>query len=931
MLRIALQKMWHKKWMNMSLLIGCILLIGTVVSFPLYQSAAYDRMLQDEFVNVITEDGKWPAVISADIYAQKDKSGTVKKIEDLMSSLSADLHVTEKEKIYNYTMTRAEVSSDLHRADAEGQFLKLAGMTGLSEHVDIISGEDFSESGMTKDGAIEVIVSEKCMIEQGLLLNEGFEFVSLNMPDKKPVRIVIKGVFKAKDPSDVYWQVKANDMLDVCFMKMDLFEENFAGDNAPKYSYGCKFFLLFEYDDIKYGDVNHLISRTNYYTEKSKFKSVINDPDYMITLDNYSRKINRIKTTLIILQVPVLIMLCAFLFMISGQMYEMEKNEISVIKSRGSSREQIFLLYLYQSMTLVVLGTVLGTPLGMLFARFLGATRNFLEFDFSELLTVEINSQTLFYGGMAILLCLMSLTIPAIKHSKVSTVALKQSRAKTKKPLWQKLFIDVLFLGISLYGYYSFHKNMGDLSSSVLQGDSLDPLLYISSSLFILGAGLLFLRLHPYIISVIYKIGKKRWKPANYVSFTETIRNGRKMQLIMLFMIMTISLGIYHATVARTILSNALENREYLDSVDVVIKENWPISRDPEGNVTGVVEPNFRKYQLLPWAQGVTKVIYQDDAYLSKKKNDRQNVVLMGIHTREFGEITGLSKDLNGKNYRLFLNELAVEPNGIIVSRNFNTEMGLEVGDSITYRSNQGSDAQGTILDFVDYWPGYAPSVNDLNPDGTSFTRNNFLIVANYETLRKKWGTTPYEVWISMKEGFGPDTVYEFIEDNNIEVRKYINLENDMEATMRDPLLQGTNGILTLGFVVTIVLCAIGYLIYWIMVIRERELMFGVLRASGFHKGELVHLLINEQLFTGLFSVLVGIGIGNLTSHMFVPILQQAYASEDQVLPMKLIQNAADLYRLYGIVALALVVSLFVLTIILFRMNVSKALKLGEE
>ena len=44
-----LQKMWHKKWMKICLLLGCILLTATVVSFPIYRTAAYDRMLIDQF------------------------------------------------------------------------------------------------------------------------------------------------------------------------------------------------------------------------------------------------------------------------------------------------------------------------------------------------------------------------------------------------------------------------------------------------------------------------------------------------------------------------------------------------------------------------------------------------------------------------------------------------------------------------------------------------------------------------------------------------------------------------------------------------------------------------------------------------------------------------------------------------------------------
>ena len=90
-------------------------------------------------------------------------------------------------------------------------------------------------------------------------------------------------------------------------------------------------------------------------------------------------------------------------------------------------------------------------------------------------------------------------------------------------------------------------------------------------------------------------------------------------------------------------------------------------------------------------------------------------------------------------------------------------------------------------------------------------------------------------------------------------------------------------------------------------------------------------MLINEQIFCGVFSVLAGIGIGKLSSQMFVPILQQAYASENQVLPMKLITDAADMYRLYGVISAAMLLALFVLVIILFKMNVTKALKLGEE
>ena len=71
----------------------------------------------------------------------------------------------------------------------------------------------------------------------------------------------------------------------------------------------------------------------------------------------------------------------------------------------------------------------------------------------------------------------------------------------------------------------------------------------------------------------------------------------------------------------------------------------------------------------------------------------------------------------------------------------------------------------------------------------------------------------------------------------------------DMEAVSKDPLLQGTNGVLTMSFIVMLVLCTAGYLIYWIMSIRAREMVFGVLRACGMHKGEIFKMLFMEQVF----------------------------------------------------------------------------------
>ena len=90
-------------------------------------------------------------------------------------------------------------------------------------------------------------------------------------------------------------------------------------------------------------------------------------------------------------------------------------------------------------------------------------------------------------------------------------------------------------------------------------------------------------------------------------------------------------------------------------------------------------------------------------------------------------------------------------------------------------------------------------------------------------------------------------------------------------------------------------------------------------------------MLLLEQLFCGVLSIAAGLSIGKLTSTLFVPILQQVYASSTQLLPMVLITRTEDLWRLLAVIAAVLVVCLAVLCVLLLKMNVAKALKLGEE
>ena len=123
----------------------------------------------------------------------------------------------------------------------------------------------------------------------------------------------------------------------------------------------------------------------------------------------------------------------------------------------------------------------------------------------------------------------------------------------------------------------------------------------------------------------------------------------------------------------------------------------------------------------------------------------------------------------------------------------------------------------------------------------------------------------------------------------------------------------------------------IGFLIYWIFNIRGRTLQFGILRAMGLSKRQLIGMILWEQLLISGVAILAGILIGSLAANLFVPLLQMIYTPAEQVPPFKVVAYFSDYLRLFVVLLIMLVAGSAVLARIISRIKMDQALKLGED
>ncbi|HWT74905.1 MAG TPA: FtsX-like permease family protein [Mobilitalea sp.] len=948
MFRLMLRKVWNKKWMIICLFIGNILLIAVAAGIPMYTQAVQNRVLTKELSNYITEHNSYPTLIEADHSAGNINEvmriiDNVKKTQELFQTIPKLLGIDVKEENSSYYITCYNGSPVEQRSDdVSRKEVHLGCFQDFDEHISVVAGKMYSQK--IENGIIEVLVSRKTLSDENLMLGEKITLNDVTDENKKPYTIRIAGVFDRGNAEDPYWVQDPNELKKCYIMPEQTFQMLFMNFDKPQYTLGIHRSLLLDYTQIKLENVEQLIEKTKQLkTELDTLTDNQCNIPFIDILEQLLIKEKKLKATLNILQVPVYVLLGIYIFMVSKQMIDMEKNEIAFFKSRGGSRLQIIKIYFYQSLLIAGISIIIGIPVGFLFCNMIGNTNSFLEFVGRTALKTNLNMRAILYSLAGTLFSIAVMVSEANKNTTTSIVMQKREKSRKKQTqLWKKAFFDVILLGVSLYGLYTYHSQKILLTEKVMNGASLDPLLFLSSVSFIIGSTLVALRFFPLLIKMNFLIVKKWCSASIYTSFRQILQTQHTQSFILLFLVLTISIGIFNANVARTINSNEDRKIRYLTGADLVVQEQWDSIAtfvnsvgDGSQSNTGTyvktgIEPDFDAYRKLEGVSSVTKVYVDSQVTVPVDESTSiNNITLMGIHTKELGETVDFQEGLLPKHWYHYLNAMSQKQEGILVSQNFADLYGYQIGDTINYKDERFGTISGEICGFVNYWPSYIPVRNEKLADGTLNKVPQFLVIAQLSMIQSSWGVQPYQIWMKLKGS--SEFFYRFANENGKKYTIFKDLATQMINKGNNPIFQGTNGILTLGFLIVLTLCAAGFLIYWITSIRSRTLQFGIYSAMGMSLREVLGMLIMEQIYLSGIPIAFGFFIGFLASKLYIPLIQISYTAEDQVIPLVIVQETGDILRVLILVILMLGLGILILGIMISKLKMVQSLKLGED
>ena len=928
MLKFVFRKMLNKKWMILSLLIGNIFLISIAMSGPMYIDAVTQNLLTRTLTDSYRETGVYPALYTMESTAPKGEKDSIGYTEYMQakSDIQALPEMVGTAALYETEFTWTEDYTGKTPSDREDNStsvnLYVSMMTGLEEHMELISGEGLSAEP-DEEGVYNALISRTAFVRKRLLIGEVLEYQYITTADGSPLRVRIAGVFDSTD--DAWWTEHESYYVSNIFIDDELFTELILNAETNPVALKSIWTTHLDYENMRSESVQQNVDTIDILNETHNLVYIKNFRTSCETmLKDYITEAAQAAATLKVLQVPIFALLIAFIFMVSRQILEIEQSEIAVLKSRGASGRQVLSVYLTQGLMLAAAGFAISVPVSGFLCSAIGSASAFLEFSNPAALTIVYDLEAFIYAIAAAALCVITMVGPAISFSRLTIVDAKRSKhAGDVKPFWQKFFLDFLVLAVAVYSLYSFSNQKQLLAERVAQGAALDPLLYISSSLFAVGASLVAVRFIPVIASGIFKLFSKLWKPAMYASFLQILRSRHRQTFMMCFVMLTIAIGMYNADTASTVNLTQEDQLRHDLGADIVLQEAWQKSGGE------YIEPDIARYEQLDGVESVAKVYLDPSASAEAKNKNVQRVQLMGIDTRTFGQTAHMKEGLSEEHFFTYLNDMSQTLNGAIVSRNFETILGLEVGDTVSVRPSNSESISLTITGFVDYFPAYSPTVREIQDDGTEKTMDRYLVVANFGYLKSMWGNQPYEIWIKSPEN--ADSVNEYAAESGVRYWKYSDIFTRISAMKNSPSIQGTNGILTLSFIIGLILCAAGFLIFWILSIQARSLQFGIYRAMGMSVGELIAMLINEHFWQSVTSVAAGAGIGYLVSRLYIPLIQIAYTSADASLPLEITRNLNEHIRLIVIIMAVLVICIGVLIALVRKLKIAQAIKLGED
>jgi putative ABC transport system permease protein len=650
------------------------------------------------------------------------------------------------------------------------------------------------------------------------------------------------------------------------------------------------------------------------------------------------------------LAIQILALILFFISMIVDLIVERQAAVIALLRSRGASRRQIFGSFVTQSISVGLLALVIGPFLAIPTVRILGQ-RLLMPVDQNALNVLDGNplqvALSLRWFALAAAACAVITMIISVRGSASQDVlTLRREAARsTRRPLWRRLNLDIIFIIIALTGFvlslYVTNSGALDAQTTLLIST---PLALVAPILLVLAGILLFLRTFPLLLRLIAWLATRRPGAPLMLAIAQMVRSPRQATRMILLLALASSFGIF------TLIFNASQTQQAFNFTA------HQVGADFSGTIpqSTLAQPSLAQqtaaYRHIPGVisaslgySGQGTLAGENVNALEVRAVDTSTYAQTALWTDQDSSqpLTSLMKNLAQKSIS------SPFPVPAIVDALAWKELDLSTGTPFLL----ALPGSATFITFVAIDKvEHIPTVNDsLISGGTNDYTPPGGIITDYQTLATIFQQSAHatlqanQVWLRTTDDPALlSKIRATLNQGPLALNPVFDRRTMLAQAQSDPLYINLIGILALGAATVLLLALTGNLIASWLSANNRLTNFALLRALGCTPGQLGRVLLFEQGIIYCAAIGLGIVFGGALAATVVPALvfsSPPQAAEitsgefyviQRVLPVQLVIPPSLLIAL-ALLILLCIIALGMMARLVSKPSISQTLRLNED
>jgi putative ABC transport system permease protein len=595
------------------------------------------------------------------------------------------------------------------------------------------------------------------------------------------------------------------------------------------------------------------------------------------------------------------IALAIFLSRYASELYgESQRREIGLLRARGASSAQVIAIAAASAALLGVAGSVLGFGLGMLVTL---ATRG--SNALADASTGTFLGIAPWAVSAGLVMAVIASFMPTWNAVRLNVMAERRRVKRTERaPFWKRSWMDVGMLVAGALVLLTVHLAGGFNPGGAGEGQTilLSSYLFLAPVFFWIGLTLFMQRLLVRFIPIFAKSAAGRSSGFGQVAARGMGWRANRLSSAITVIALTLSFGVSLALFTSTFDTQKATDQHYVIGSDVRVTPATGVTQDP----------GLEQRLLVPGATAVTGVMQDTQALIGSERQ-----VVYGIDAPSFAKTAFLPDSfVQEGSAQDLLAKLQSTPNGVVVSVEAATNLGLVVGDPLLVRVSTVSGGYNDDALVV---------VGTFTIFPTSAQNSDFVI--NRSLMAQTRNTTVNDFYLVRADGTaaGAASVAAKIKAgfSSASPARVDDLTTALTADQSTLTNLNLNGLSRIDWIFTLVIAFAGFGIFLLAAIGERAKEFSTMRAVGASPGQLRRLLVIEGGGIMLFGVLLSLPIGFVIARVLVTLLTSIFLTPVGGLSVSL----APLLLLIGASATGLAVALALASLVLPRISLGTVLR----